>query len=299
MSALNPAWVRRTIPIAALALVGIAILAAHFVSTAPAISSLTYKNRPLDAWFYGSRTGFFHGATRQAAQEAFNALGTNAGPFLLTKLRTARGNGYLYCKLYRILPRWFQSRLPYPISGDDIKSIALHHFQQMHAVSEEQVQALADYVPHLRNPRLRMCGFDVLMKHQTHPAFLGLCRKLLNDDHPGIQLRAAIYLGQSGLASDPVEPRLFPILISALENKERRQSALDLSSYTYQQWPPGSPGPVPFRLPPGVGVVSPDQAQLSEITRALDRLERYLTREQKERLRRAEQTESARNLPAT
>ena len=93
MSALNRSWVRRAIPIAALALVGIAILAAHFVSTAPATTSLTYKNRPLDAWFNGSRTDFFHGATRQAAQEAFDALGTNAGPFLLTKLRTACGDG--------------------------------------------------------------------------------------------------------------------------------------------------------------------------------------------------------------
>jgi hypothetical protein len=290
MSALDRAWVRRVIPVAALALVSIAILAALFVSSFPATSTVTYKNKPLDAWFYGSRTNFFHETTRQAAQQAFDAVGTNAYPFLLTKLRMARGNGFLYCKLYRILPLWFQSRLPYAISGDDIKSIALHHFDQMRSVPGEQVQALADCVPRFRNPRLRMRGFFVmLMKHQTHPAFLGLCRKLLNDDHPGIQLRAAIYLGQSGLMSDPAEPGLFPILISALENKEKRQPALDISGYTYQQWPPGNPGPVPFRLPPGVGVVPPDQALVSDITRALDRLERYLTQEQKDRLRRAEQ----------
>ncbi len=96
MSALNRMWLRRVIPVAALALVSIAILAALFVSSSPATSTVTYKNKPLDAWFYGSRTNFFHEATRQAAQEALDAVGTNACPFLLTKLRTARGNGFLY-----------------------------------------------------------------------------------------------------------------------------------------------------------------------------------------------------------
>jgi len=292
MSAFNRDRVRRAIPIAALALVTIAILATLFVSSSSAKSTITYKNKPLDAWFYGSRTNFFHETTRRAAQEAFDTLGTNACPFLLAKLRTAPGNGVLYFKLYRILPLWFQSRLPYPILSDDIRAITLQHLSQMHSISGEQVQALADCVLRFRNPRLRRWGFDVmLMKHQTHPAFLGLCRKLLNDEHPGMQLQAAIYLGQSGLASDPAEPRLFPILITALESKEKRQPSLDISGYTYQQWPPGTPKPFPFRFPPSVGVVPPDQALLSQITRALDQLERYLTLEQKDRLRRAERTE--------
>ena len=159
-------------------------------------------------------------------------------------------------------------------------------------MSGEQVQALADCVLRFRNPRLRMRGFDLMiMKHQSHPAFRALCRRLLNDKHPGIQLQAAIYLGQSGLASDPVEPRLFPILITALESKEKRQPSLDISGYAYQQWPPGTPKPFPFPFPPSVGVVPPDQALLGRITRALDQLERHLTQEQKDRLRRAERTE--------
>jgi hypothetical protein len=274
--------------------VSIALLASLFVASSPAKSTITYKNKPLDAWFYGSRTNFFHETTRRAAQEAFDALGTNACPFLLAKLRTARGNGVLYFKLYRILPLWFRSRLSSPVLSDDIKAITLQHLSQMHSMSNEQVQALADCVSCFRNPRLRMSGFHVtLMKHQAHPAFLGLCRKLLNDEHPGIQLQAAIYLGQSGLASNPAEPSLFPILITALENKKKRQPSLEISSYTYQQWPPGTPRPLPFPFPPFAGFVQPDQDQglKDRITRALDQLERYLTQEQKDRLRRAERAE--------
>ena len=292
MSALTRERVRRAIPIAALVLVSIAILVSLFVASRPAKRTITYQNKPLDVWFYGSRTNFFREQTRRAAQEAFDALGTNACPFLLAKLRTARGTSALYFKLYQILPVWVQSRLPYPISGDDIKAIALQHMGQMSIISAEQVETLADCVPRLRNPRLRISGFQVMrMKHQAHPAFLNLCRKLLNDEHPGIQLEAAVWLGKSSLASDPAEPRLFPILITALESKEKRRPNLDISGYTYEQWPPGTPKPLPFPLPPSAYVVPPDQALRDRITGALDRLERYLTQEQKDHFRRAEQAQ--------
>jgi hypothetical protein len=294
MSAVTSERVRRAIPIAALVLVSIAILASLFVASTPAKNTITYKNIPLDAWFYGSRTNFFLERTMRAAQEAFDALGTNACPFLLAKLESARGNGPLYCKLYRILPVWAQSRLPHPISGDDIKAIALHYLRQMRVMSAEQVQALADCVPRLRNPRLRMSGFQAMrMKHQTHPAFLGLCRKLLNDEHPGIQLEAAVWLGKSALASDPAEPRLFPILINAFESKEKRKSKLDLSGYTYQQWPPGGSRPIPVKIHPSLRAyaIPPDQALKDSIEDALLRLKPYLTQEQKDHLRRVEQTQ--------
>ncbi len=294
MSAVTPEQVRRAIPIAALVLVSIAILASLFVAFSPAKSTVTYKNKPLDVWFYGSRTNFFREQTRRAAQEAFDALGTNACPFLLAKLETARGPGFLYFKLYRILPVWAQPRLPYPISGDDIKAIALQHIRQMNAISAEQVQTLADCVPRLRNPRLRMSGFQVMrMKHQAHPAFLQLCRKLLSDEHPGIQLEAAIWLGKSALASDPAEPRLFPILITALVTKEKRRPNLDLSGYTYEQWPPGAPKPLPMPLPPSLRAytVPRDQTLKDGVEDALLRLKPYLTHEQKDRFRRAEQTQ--------
>jgi hypothetical protein len=292
MSAVTPERVRRAIPIAALVLTSVAIVASLFVAFSPARSTITYKNKPLDVWFYGSRTNFFREQTRRAAQEAFDALGTNACPFLLAKLETARGNGPLYCKLYRILPVWARSRLPYPISGDDIKAIALHHLRQMRVVSVEQVQAMADCVLRLRNPRLRMSGFLVMrMKHQPHLAFLTLCRKLLDDEQPGIQLEAAVWLGKSALASDPAEPKLFPILITALESKEKRKASLDLSGYFYEQWPPGAPKPLPFPLPPSPYVVPPDQALKDGIEDALLRLKPYLTQEQKDHLRRVEQTQ--------
>ena len=268
------------------------ILALLLASSSPPTTTLTYKHKSLDAWFYGSRTNFFQERTRRAAQEAFDALGTNACPFLLSKLRTARGSGPLYFKLYRSLPAWAQTRLPTAISGDDIKAIALDHLRRMNAMSADQVQTLADCIPELRNPRLRMSGLEVmLMKHQNHPAFLRLCRGLLDDKHPGIQLEAAVWLGQSALAADPAEPRLFPLLIAAFESQEGRKARLDVSSYTYQQWPPGSPRPRPLPFPSPAFVVPPDQALRDRIKKALDRLERYLTPEQKQRFRGAEQVE--------
>ena len=97
--------------LSALLLVSAGILAALFVASTPAKSTVTYKSKPLEAWFYGSRTNFFAERTRRAAQEAFDATGTNAGAFLLSKLKTARGNNLLYCRLYGILPMWIQARL--------------------------------------------------------------------------------------------------------------------------------------------------------------------------------------------
>jgi hypothetical protein len=279
--------------LSALLLVSAVILVALFVAATPAKSTVTYKNQPLEAWFYGSRTNFFSFNNIVAAQEAFDATGTNAGAFLLLKLKTARGNNPLYCRLYRILPVWVQSRLPYAISGDDIRAMALDHLRQMTIISKEQVQALADCIPTLHNPRLRMSGFWLMqMKHQTNPAFLGLCRKLLNDEHPGIQLEAAVSLGQSALASDPGEPRLFPILIAGLESSEMRKASADLNGYQYRQQPPGGTGGPYSRLSPLVQYQSREDWLRDEILRALYRLERYLTPEQKERLRRAEQTAS-------
>ena len=279
----------------ALLLLGAGILTAIFVGSNPAKSPVTYKKKSLEAWFYGSRTNFFAKRTRQAAQEAFDATGTNAVAFLLLKLKAARGNDPLYCRLYVILPAWAQSRLPYAISGDDIKAIALDHLRQTTRLSGEQVQAMADCVAGFRNPWLRMSSFQMMrMKHQADPAFLGLCRKLLNDEEPGIQLEAAIWLGQSALASDPGEPRLFPILIAGLESKERRKASADLRLYTFRQHPPGGTGRIFVGLPPSFQSKMQEESKLQEealreeILRALDRLERYLTQEQREHLRRAE-----------
>jgi hypothetical protein len=276
-------------------LVATALLTSFLVASSPAKQTITYKGRSLDAWFYGARTNFFHQQTRRAAREAFDALGMSACPFLLAKLQSGRGNGFLYFKLYRLLPKRLQCRLPYPLLGDDVKMIALQHLSEMTVSSEDQLYGLAECVPRLRNPRLRLAGFQVIRaKLQTDPVFLPLCRKLLEDEHPGIQLEAAIWLGQSGLSRDPAEPRLFPMLVTALESKEKRQPHVDLSGWRFEQWPPGSfplparpPLPAPFRTV----FLDEDEALCDQIIRALDRLERYLAPEQKDRLRRAEQAQ--------
>jgi hypothetical protein len=178
------------------------------------------------------------------------------------------------------MPGSIQAKLPYPISGDDIKAITLDHIGRLRRpLPKHKVQSVADCVLMFRNPRLRMMGFYFMLRnYQTDPAFLDLCRNQLNDQNPGIQLQAAIYLGQSAISSDPREPMLFPILVAALDSKEGRKPSIELSSYYYQQQPPGSGAlaSAPFSPP---YILDPDEALRNEIQRALDRLTRYLTLE--------------------
>ena len=178
-----------------------------------------------------------------------------------------------------------QRRLRYPILDDDIKAITLGHIRDMRPVPEPKIQSLAECFPKLRNPRLRFIAFGIL--RHSHPDFLKLCRKLLDDEHLGIRLEAAIALAENGLVSDPGEPRLFPILLAALESKKERDACVEIASYTYRQQPPGSPRPFP--LPPGfpVSPVTPEQYLRTRIEAALYRLERHLPQEQKDRFRQA------------
>jgi hypothetical protein len=245
-----------------------------------------YKGKSLEAWFFGSRKDFFYERTRSAAQDAINGLGTNSFPFLLALLKESHGNGAIYFRLYQPLPPRVQAKLPYPISDDDLKAITLDHIRRMPRLPSDQVRALAECVPDFANPRVRMIGFNLMLQqYQTHPDFLPLCRRLLNDAHPGVQLPAAIYLAQSAIVSDPAEPRLFPLLIGALESKPQRKTSLDLQKYAYQKQPPGGAGPLASpplsKLFPGLQ--DPDIALQNEIVTALARLERYLTQEQKNR----------------
>jgi hypothetical protein len=85
--------------------------------------TVTYKGKSLAVLFYGNRRNFFEEPARRKAQEAIDALGTNAFPFLLSNLQQRPGNGALYFKFYRAMPKWLQAKLRYPISGDDIKFI--------------------------------------------------------------------------------------------------------------------------------------------------------------------------------
>jgi hypothetical protein len=58
--------------------------------------SVVFKGKSLEAWFYGSRTNFFFKTVRDSAQEAFNGVGTNAFPFLLSQLEAGYDTPTLY-----------------------------------------------------------------------------------------------------------------------------------------------------------------------------------------------------------
>jgi hypothetical protein len=269
-------------------LLSMAIFAGLILVSGPSKTTVTYKNKPLKAWFYGAGTNFFNEKTRQATQEAIDAVGTNACPFLFANLKGKRGNGALYFKLYQALPVRLRTALPYPISGDDIQVITLRHIRQMQNFPKQQIQALADCVPSFHNPRVRLVAFNVVRaKYETDPAFSPLCRKLLDDEHPGIRLEAAICLGESGIVADPREPRLFPILLAALESKKERELSLEMRDYWYQQQPPGEPSRIrtafPWFIPPQQ---KPEEEYLRErVLRAMYRLEPHMSQKQKDRLR--------------
>jgi hypothetical protein len=253
-------------------------------------TTITYRGKPLEVWFYGGRTNFFADTTRRTAQDAIDALGTNAFSFLFSNLKERRGSGNLYFRLYQIMPAWIRARLHYPILGDDIKAITLNHIGNMTAVPTPQIQYLADCIPSFDNPRLRSKAFYLVRtKHLPDPDFLNLCRKLLKDEHPGIRLEAAIYLAESALVSDPGEPGLFPILLTALESKSEREASLEIWGYSYRRQPPGGSGPFKDFGPPGFrpDAKSQEQHLRERVEAAMYRLERHLDQEQKDRFRQA------------
>ena len=269
-------------------LLGAAIIIEFVLVSVPRKPTITYKDKPLDTWFYGARTNFFHETTRQAAQDAIDALGTNACPFLLANLQAKCGNGALYCKLCRVVPAWLRTRLPYAISKDDLRAITLGHIRKTGGFTRQQKQSLADCVTGFHNPRLRLMGFDVMRaKYETDPSFSPLCRKLLSDVHPGIRLKAAIALAETGIVADPREPRLFPILLAALESKKERERSLDVSGYWFQQQPPGGPGRIRKAFLAGFQLSQePEEAILRRrVLTAMYRLERHMSQEQKDRFK--------------
>jgi len=261
------------------------LLIGLFSSRTRPLSGPLYKGKPLESWFYGARTNFFYKDTQDAAKEAFNAIGTEAFPFLLSNLKENQGAGTTYFQLYRALPQQVQKHLPHPILSDDIRSITWGHVRHMPRLPAEQVEALAGCVPNLTNPRLRAAGFETIRcNYETEPAFQYLCRALLVDPHPGIRLKAAVSLAASSIVSDPHEPRLFPILLEALENKEKRQLSLDIDGYTYRQVPPGGSR---RSMSPFPGQPDQDVYLRDNILDALHRLKRHLTQPQQARLTEA------------
>ena len=286
MDAPVPSRARRAILVPSLLLLGAVSILLAFFSRPDADKALLYKGKPFEAWFYASKTNFFQQDTRAAAQEAHNALGTNAFPFLLGNLIQNRGSGVLYIKAYRSLPARVQSWLPFPILSDDIRSVTWRLIWNMPVLATEQADALTHCLPNLANPHLRMDGLLALHNnYRTEPSFASMCRNLLNDASPGIRLQAALFLTESATLSDPREPRLFPILIDGLENKGTRASNREVSSYGYQQLPPGGSRNLTLLASPS----DPDQDEAFRkwILRSLQRLKPYLTQEQKNRLSKA------------
>ncbi len=265
----------------------VTIIEGPFFGGPPVINSL-----PLDAWFYGSNTTFFQASTRASAESAIRGLGTNSFPFLLSVMKDNRGCGALYFKAYPLAPKWLQARLPSPIAKDDIRAMALQEVLQVRGLDPAQVQLLADRVAAFRNPRLRMSGFNLMvLKYQTDPAFLKLCRRFMDDPIPSLRLEAAIYLANSAVQSDPGDPRLFPILLAGLSDKDQRLAVADLRMYAWQRQPPGTPSAsaaAAYRVRWTGGPENTGEGILQhEIKRALYRLERYLTPDQKTQFRQA------------
>lgn len=239
-----------------------------------------FRGKSLEAWFYGSRTDFFSQPVRASAQEALDGVGTNAFPFLLSQLEAGRGTPVLYNRAYRVLPGWLKSRLPFPLSGDDIRAITFDHLGKLRGrLSREQLDAIAELLPKLQNPRLRMLGLNFLNQHY-HPGLPGLCRKLLEDPEPAIRLEAALPVAESAIAGDPAEPRLAAILLLAFEHREIRDHWVDINWYGYGQQPPGGSGR-PLWITPVPNFLDQSEVLRSRIKTALIRLEPYLTPEQR------------------
>lgn len=290
------------------AVFGLIVILCFFAAVAvrqarPGPKPVLFQGKSLEAWFYGARKDFFSQAVRDSAQKALNGVGTNAFPFLLAQLKAKHGTPMLYNKSYRVMPSWIRSRLPYPISTDDIRAITFAHVQQMQGhLSLRQARDIAELLPGFRNPRLRMTGLNLFMeRYDIDPSRYGLgepYRKMLDDPEPSIRVELAIRLADSAIAADPKEPRLAVILLPALERKEIRDRCLDLDGWWYQQQPPGGSGRRPGIFPPGIPRSAfPDQNESLRIRieTALIRLEPYMTPEQRTAFHKL--TKTATNRP--
>jgi len=245
----------------------------------------TYKDKPVSKWFCDQRKDFLSKTTRDAADDAFNALGTNALPFLLSNLKN-RGSTVLYFRLYGAVPSRVQAWLPYPILGDDMKMITLNHLSKMRDMPPEWLAALAKLVPDLKNPRVRQRGLitvQILAQGRRDTSLISLCKDLLDDSNFGVRLRAAILLAEL----EPGETGSFPILIGALEDKEKLNSRRAISSYRYRQ-PPSGAGPPTKLFPSGLTPNDLEKAERRQVIGALERLMPKLDEQQKKLVRQHE-----------
>ena len=181
--------------------------------------AVLYKGRTFESWFYGAKTNFFDRETREAAQKALWAMGTNAFPSLLDNLTHNRGCSRPYLKAYWSMPVRVQSWLPFPILGEDIKMWTWSLICNMPVLTTEQVESLTYCICNTSSPDVRLYGLIALHNNYRFESCFGsTCTNLLSDPAPKIRLQAAIFLAELTHSSQSLEPRVFPILLSALHN---------------------------------------------------------------------------------
>lgn len=259
--------------IASIGGIGVLLIAALWLAFGTKEKEVRYKGKSVSEWFYITHR-------LMGSDDVFKDLGTNAFPFLLSTLKQ-RGNSELYFKLYAALPGSMQAQLRRPISGDDLQMASLSHIYKIpnvpNTIPEPWLATLAKEVRDLQNPRVRLQGLHTLYRltrYEREP-LVSLCTRLLDDPHFGIRLEAALCLADLGIK----EARTLPILLAALEDKEKLVSSESISSYKYGQPPGGSGIPVP-RFP-GQGQAEWGEVQRRRILNALESLDPPLNEAQK------------------
>jgi len=204
---------------------------------------VSYKDKPISKWFYGERRDFLLKSTRERAEEAINALGTNALPFLVRNLNRS-GNSSLYFNFYRALPTRIQARLQYPISGDDVHYFSLNYLSKLGPLPEPTLASLAQLIPQLPDPRIRLHGLTTLVKitetQEGREHLVRLCKSLLDDAEPGIRFHAAIRMAKLGVR----DARCISVLRSGLADDGVLKASVSLQPYRFGQ-PPGGSGSAP------------------------------------------------------
>jgi hypothetical protein len=270
--------------------VGVLLIARTRVSPGEGI---TYQNQSLAQWFYAGRTNFHLEKTSNEADVAFQAVGTNALPFLLANLE-ARGDSALYFRLYGSAPRRIQSVLHYPISAEDIQMRVFRHLTTYKKLPEASLEALVKKVPELKHPLVRISGLTTvyrLTEHRTPEPFILLSERLLADGNFGVRLQAALGLVEKDAKGKHANAA--PVLLSALEHEAELDYYLNHKAFYFRE-PPGSPGAAPRYPSEQIRRLNSKEMQQKRILRAVGELAPLLSEGQRAIVSRYESNNVAR-----